>query len=125
MQYSFEKINEKFPKTSARSNRTLKKLHLREYAETLVSIELTAGIFDNISENKMLDAMYEYDDNMFVCGGINGTTVMFQIETSNFSEESIEKYCDGLLLILSEIEISFAEIGKVTIQYGDAYYGEW
>lgn len=125
MQYSFEKIKEKYPKTTLRSKRSLKKLHLSEFADTLVSIDFPAGLFDNPLEYKLLDAMYEYDNGMFVGGSLTGTNVMLQIKTSEFSEEFVKEYCEGLLLILSEIEPSFAEIGNVTVVYGDAYYGEW
>jgi hypothetical protein len=125
MQYSFEKVKEKYPKTTLRSKRSLKKLHLAEFSETLVSIDFSAGLFDNPLEYELLDAMYEYDDNIFVSGSLTATNVMFQIKTSEFSENFIKEYCKGLLLILSEMEPNFAEIGKVTVVYGDAYYGEW
>lgn len=125
MQYSFEKINEKFPKTTLRSKRSLKKLHLDDFAETLVSIDLSAGLFDVPAEDKLLDAIYEYDDSTFVGGSQVGTNIMFQVKTSEFSENFVKEYCNGLLLILSEIDQSYAEIGNVTVVYGDAYYGEW
>lgn len=86
MQYSFEKVKEKYPKTTLRSKRSLKKLHLSEFADTLVSIDFPAGLFDNPLEYKLLDAMYEYDNGMFVGGSLTGTNVMLQIKTSEFSE---------------------------------------
>ena len=125
MQYSFEKVKEKYPKTTLRNKRSLKKLHLAEFAETLVSIDFAAGLFDVPEEDKLLDAIYEYDASTFVGGSKVGTNIMFQIKTSDFSEEFVKQYCEGLLLILSEIEPNFAEIGNVTVVYGDAYYGEW
>lgn len=125
MQYTFEKIKEKYPKTTARSKRSLKKLHLDEFAVTLVSIDFPATLFGNPDEFKLLDAMWEYDNDIFVGGSLSGTNIMFQIKTSEFSEDYIKEYCKGMLLILSEIEPSFAEIEFITVVYGDAYYGEW
>jgi uncharacterized protein YggL (DUF469 family) len=125
MQYTFSKVKESLPKTSARSKRTIKKLHLNEFAESLVSIDLTAGLFDSPFEGELLDAIYEYDDSTFIGGSSNATNILIQIKSSDFSEEYIKKYCEDLLFILSNIEPQFAEIGHITVQYGDAYYGEW
>ncbi|AMM43871.1 virion structural protein [Pectobacterium phage vB_PcaM_CBB] len=126
MQYSFEKVKENYPKRTYRSKRSLKKMHLKEYAETIVSINLLADVFFSANENKLLDAMYEFDSNMFVCSSVNdGTNVIFYMPTADFSFEYVEKYCNDLLLVLSNIEPTFAEIESIAVQYGDAYYGEW
>ena len=125
MQYSITKMKEYFPKRIHRRRRLEKRLYLGDFSETLVSIDLPTELFYNPDECKLLDAIYEYDDMTFVGGSKNGTNIMFQIKTSEFSEEFVKEYCKGLLLILSEIEPSFAEIGLVTVKYGDAYYGEW
>ena len=125
MQYTITKAKETFPKTTSRSKRTLKKLHLGEFAELLVSIDLEAGIFSSPFEDELLDAMYEFDSGCFVGGSLSKTSILTQVKTSEFSEDYIKKYCEDLLFILSNIEPQFAEIGHITIEYGDAYYGEW
>lgn len=126
MQYLFEKVKENYPKRTYRSKRSLKKMHLKEYAETIVSINLLADVFFTANENKLLDAMYEFDNNMFICSSENdGTNVIFYMPTADFSFEYVEKYCNDLLLVLSNIEPTFAEIESIAVQYGDAYYGEW
>ena len=125
MQYKFDKINEVYPKRTYRSKRTLKKMHLNEFAETLVSIDLSASVFDAPNESKLIDAMYEFDDNIFVFGADTGTNIMFSLPTQEFSLEVIKKYCEDLLLILSYIDPTFAEIESIAVVYGDAYYGEW
>ena len=126
MQYSFEKVKENYPKRTYRSKRSLKKMHLKEYAETIVSINFLADVLFAENENVLLNAMYEFDSNMFVCGSVNqGTNVIFYMPTADFSFEYVEKYCNDLLLVLSNIEPTFAEIESIAVQYGDAYYGEW
>jgi len=125
MQYIFEEVKVNFPKTTTRSNRTKKKLHIGEYAETLVYIELTADTFDTPYEDQLLDAMYEFDSGMFVCSNGGGTSIITQFKTTEVDEDKIKKYCEDLLFVLSDIEPKFAEIGTIAVQYGDAYYGEW
>lgn len=126
MQYLFEKVKENYPKRTYRSKRSLKKMHLKEYAETIVSINFLADVLFSANENKLLDAMYDFDSNMFVCSSVNDSTnVIFYMSTADFSFEYVEKYCNDLLLVLSNIEPTFAEIENITVQYGDAYYGEW
>lgn len=125
MQYIFEEVKGNFPKTATRSKRTMKKLHIGEYAETLVSVELNADTFDTPYEGELLDAMYEYDDGIFVGSNGGGTYILAQLLTSEDIEDKIKKYCEDLLFVLSDIEPKFAEIESITVQYGDAYYGEW
>lgn len=125
MQYSFEKLKETFPKTSSRSKRTLKKMHLGEFAETVVLIDFPTATFGTPFEWELLDAMYEHDSGICVGGNSKSTHMLVQIKTSEFSEEYIKKYCEDLLFALSNIEPHFAEIEHITVQYGDAYYGEW
>lgn len=126
MQYLFEKVKENFPKRTYRSKRSLKNMHLNEYAETIVSINFLADVLFAEDKNTLLNAMYEYDSNMFVSGSVKyGTNIIFYIPTADFSFEYVEKYCNDLLLVLSNIEPTFAEIESITVQYGDAYYGEW
>lgn len=126
MQYSFKKVKENYPKRTYRSKRSLKKMHLKEYAETIVSINFLADVLFSENKNALLDSMYEFDSNMFVCSSVNeGTNVIFYMPTADFSFEYVEKYCNDLLLVLSNIEPTFAEIESIAVQYGDAYYGEW
>jgi len=125
MQYIFEEVKVNFPKSTFRSNRTKKKLHIGEYAETLVSINLTADTFDTPYEDQLLDAMYEFDSGMFVGSNGDGTIILAQLKSSEVNEDKIKKYCEDLLFVLSDIEPKFAEIGTIAVQYGDAYYGEW
>jgi uncharacterized protein YggL (DUF469 family) len=125
MQYIFEEVKVNFPKSTSRSNRTKKKLHIGEYAETLVSINLTADTFDTPYEDQLLDAMYEFDSGMFVGSNGDGTIILAQLKSSEVNEDKIKKYCEDLLFVLSDIEPKFAEIGTIAVQYGDAYYGEW
>lgn len=125
MQYIFEEVKVNFPKSTTRSNRTKKKLHIGEYAETLVSIDLTADTFDTPYEGQLLDAMYEFDSGMFVGSNGGGTVILTQLKSSEVNEDNIKKYCEDLLFVLSDIEPKFAEIGTIAVKYGDAYYGEW
>ncbi|AQW88830.1 putative structural protein [Erwinia phage pEa_SNUABM_50] len=125
MQYTFDKVKENYPKRAYRSKRTLKKLHLQEFGVVLASIVINASVFDSQYCDTLLDAMYEHDDGIFVCGGKDTTTVLVEIPVGDFSIDYVKNYCHKLLLDLSEIDLSFAEIENITVQYGDAYYGEW
>lgn len=121
MKYKFEKVKENYPKRANRSKRSLKKLHLKEYAETIVSINISYKLLDSPYERKLLNSMYEFDSGMFV----TNSEVIFYIPTVDFTFKYVQKYCEKLFMILSEIDQSLAEIGIITVRYGDAYYGEW
>lgn len=125
MEYNFLKVNETFPKITSRSKRSLKKLHLHEFADTLIYIDFPAVIYGNDNEDLLLDIIHEHDNNCFVLASSDKTSIMFNVKTSDFSEEMVKEYCHGLLLRLSEVEPNFAKIENITINYGDAYYGEW
>ena len=125
MEYNFLKVNETFPKCTSRSKRSLKKLHLYEFADTLIYIDFPVATYGNDNEDVLLDIIHEHDNSCFVFASANNTNIMFDVKTSEFTEEMVKEYCHGLLLRLSEVEPNFAQIEKITINYGDAYYGEW
>lgn len=124
MQYTFQEVATKYPKRTNRSKRAQKKMHLNKFGEVLVDINIPIAIFDNDKEAELIDAIYEFDDNAFVFGSTY-VSLMHQRPVSEFNREVIIQYCDNLLRTLSEIDPQFAEVEKVTITYGDAYYGEW
>ena len=131
MQIDFFKIKESYPKNkSYRSQRTLKKMHLGEYAVSLASIKIPVFLF-GLEQNQTdlcLDVIYEHDTGCFICGDDNGFLILHEFESlpdDNSTKEYIKKFTENLIRELANIEMEFATIETVTIQYGDAYYGEW
>lgn len=125
MEYKFIEISSIYPKRTYRSKRTLKKLHLNEFSEVLVDINLPVSVFDSSKEFLLLDAIYELNSEVFITSDGKNTHIMMQYMSNEFNKEDIIKYSYELLVELSSIDISFAEIENITILYGDAYYGEW
>ena len=127
MQYTFEKVKENFPKKTYRSQRTLKKMHLGTYARTLINVLIPVKLFDLHQDimNKCLDLIYELDDNSFVSSTENGFSIIIETNTPTDIESETKQYTNNLLRELSNIEMEFASVDKITVQYGDAYYGEW
>lgn len=125
MQYTFTEVKAVYPKRTYRSKRTLKKMHLQEFREMLIDIHLPAPLFDTEKEWELLDAIYEFDDNTFVFGDLSSTNIMIQVPADKFDPESVKQYCLDLLTELSAIDLQFAEIESIVVNYGDAYYGEW
>lgn len=126
MQYTFTEVNANYPTRTYRSKRTLKKLHLQEFSKTLFKISLDISLFDTEKEDALLDAIYEYDNGVFVYGDItSATTILVEMNTDKFSPDYVMQYCTILLTELSAIDVRFAELENITIEYGDAYYGEW
>lgn len=131
MQYILSKIVEKFPKSNVkRTNRTLKKMHLDGYAVSLASITIPVYLFglDQTQTDRCLDVIYEHDVGCFVCGSDNGFTILHEFDSlvdDSSTEEYIKNFTETLIRELSNIEMEFATTQTVTIQYGDAYYGEW
>lgn len=125
MQYTFTEVKSVYPKRTYRSKRTLKKMHLNEFSEMLLDIHLPAALFDSEKELALLDAIYEFNDNTFVFGDISSTNIMIQVPADKFNTESVKQYCLDLLTELSAIDVAFAEIESIVVNYGDAYYGEW
>ncbi len=125
MQYTFTEVKSVYPKRTYRSKRTLKKMHLNEFSEMLIDIHLPVQLFDTEKEWILLDTIYEFDDNTFVFGDLSSTNIMIQVPSDKFDTESVKQYCLDLLTELSAIDISFAEIESIVVNYGDAYYGEW
>lgn len=125
MQYTFTEVKSVYPKRTYRSKRTLKKMHLNEFSEMLLDIHLPAALFDTEKELALLDAIYEFNDNTFVFGDLSSTNIMIQVPEDKFNTESVKQYCLDLLTELSAIDVAFAEIESIVVNYGDAYYGEW
>lgn len=125
MKYEFTKVNENYLKRKTRSKRSDKKLHLGDYAETLFEMILDVNIFNMSTVDEVLDIMYEHDSRMSVHASGNKTHIMVQLPTSTFNEIYVEQYCAGLLFELTKVEQDFANLNTITVQYGDAYYGEW
>lgn len=125
MQYTFTEVKSVYPKRTYRSKRTLKKMHLQEFREMLIDIHLPVQLFDSEKEWVLLDAIYEFNDNVFVSGSLTSTNIMIQVPADKFDSESVKQYCLDLLTELSAIDINFAEIESIVVNYGDAYYGEW
>ncbi|SOK59114.1 hypothetical protein [Yersinia phage fHe-Yen9-03] len=125
MKYTFTKVKENYPKRTYRSKRTLKKLHLQDYGVVLSSIVINIPVFESQYCDSLLDIMYEHDNGIFIFGTDKTTTILVEIPVDKFSIENVKKYCYELLLNLSEIDQNFAEIERIMVDYGDAYYGEW
>lgn len=131
MQYIFSKIKENFPKSNvSRTNRTLKKMHLDGYAVSLASITIPVFLFglDQTQTDRCLDVIYEHDDGCFVYSSDIGFTILHEFDslTDDISTEKyIHDFIENLIRELSNVEMEFATTQKVTIVYGDAYYGEW
>lgn len=130
MQYVFEKVKEKFPSKTYRSERTLKKLHLGKHAKTLISINFPVSVFDCIDTDESLfysimDVLYEHDSGCFVHSTQTGFALVVDISTERFSEDDVKKFIENVLYDLTNIDSKFAEIESITVQYGDAHYGEW
>lgn len=128
LQFSFSKVNETFPKKTNRSERTVKKMHLGMYAETLASIHIEVPLFhlgDKDVEDRCLDAICEMDDGSFIFGDGNSFTVLTTFSSLLNAEQHVKQYVTNMLFKLSMITPEFAEVGTINVQYGDAYYGEW
>lgn len=130
MQYNFSKVKETYPKTTNRSNRTLKKMHLGAYAVSLASIVIPVKLFELSDDvvDKCLDIMYEHDDGCCVMGHKTGFNILIEFDSKLddvSTEEHIKNFTNKLICELSNTEMDFVNIPKVTVQYGDAYYGEW
>lgn len=129
MQITFSKVKETFPKKTYRSERALKKMHLGMYAETLASIRIDVPLFDlgdkNI-ENACLDAICEYDNSSFIFTNDGESfTILTTFSALNDAEPFVEQYITNLLCNLTLISMEFASVENITVEYGDAYYGEW
>lgn len=130
MQYNFSKVQETYPKNTNRSNRTLKKMHLGVYAVSLASIVIPVPMFEYSDDivDKCLDIIYEHDDGCVVMGHKDGFNILIEFDTpidDNSTKEYIKNFTNKLICELSNTEMEFANINNVTVQYGDAYYGEW
>lgn len=130
MQYIFYKVQETFPKSTQRSNRNLKKMHLGEYSVSLASIIIPVHLFafSTDVQDKCLDVIYEHDDGCFVCGHKDGVMILSEFDSLSTDEqekEYIENFINKMICELSNIEMEFANVDTITVQYGDAYYGEW
>lgn len=126
MKYTFNEVKATYPKRTYRSKRTLKKLHLDDFSKTLFKLCLGITLFDSDKENELLDAIYNFDSGVFVYGDtISTTNIMVEIDTNKFSPDYAMQYCDIVLTKLSAIDGRFAELKNITIEYGDANYGEW
>lgn len=131
MQHIFSKIKENFPKSNvSRSHRTLKKMHLEEYAVSLASIEIPVYLFglDQAQTDRCLDVIYEHDVGCFVCGHDSGFIILHEFDSlldDTSTEEYIRNFTNKLICELSSIEMEFATVQTIATQYGDAYYGEW
>lgn len=128
MQYNFVKVSENLPKNATRSKRTLKRMHLKEFAVVLVDIIFPIDN-SNLSNDKIdsiFDVIFEHDDGSLATAGFHGGfSILFEIPVSKFSEDYVKEYCTKLLFDLSNIDMEFAKIESINVQYGDAYYGEW
>lgn len=125
MQYTFERIEENYPKRKWRSKRLLKKLHLQEFGVMRANIVIDVSIFNSQYCDELIDAMYEYDDGIFVFDGTDLTNVLVDIPVADYSIEYMWNYCYDLLAVLYKIDVNLKKIKKITVKYGDAYYGEW
>lgn len=135
MDYTFTKLKEQFPKKTNRTERTKKKLHIDQYAETLVDIVFDIEDYDlhavDSDYNMLADMLYEYDSSIFFGStyytkeGVSKISLMHTVCTLDFSEEYIKTYIENLICTISETNIEFAKVHKIDITYGDSYYGEW
>lgn len=128
MQFSFSKVSESFPKKTNRSDRTMKKMHLGLYAETLASIRIEIPLFhlgDKTIEDRCIDEICEMDDGSFIFGDGDSFTVLTTFSSVNDAEHYVKSYVTNMLFRLSMITPELADIGEVQVQYGDAYYGNW
>jgi hypothetical protein len=126
MKYTFHEVNSTYPKRTYRSKRTLKKLHLDDFSQTLFNVCLSIALFDSDKEYELLDAIYDFYNGVSVYGDTTSTTnILVEIDTNKFSPDYAMQYCDILLTKLSAIDGRFAELKNITIEYGDANYGEW
>lgn len=130
MQYNYTKVQEHFPKNTRRSNRTLKKLHLGTYAVSLASINIPIALFDFPTDvvDKCLDIIYEHDDGCFVIGATNGFTILHEFESKLddcSTKTYLQNFIEKIICELSNTEMEFANVQSISIEFGDAYYGEW
>lgn len=130
MKYNITKVKDKFPKRAARSERTKKKMHLDNYAETIIDVYIplmvdTTEIYNNLFD-RLLDALYDNNKGFETLGMYGGNfTLIASYSTSEFTEQVAIDYVNDVMRIITEVEPSFAEVNEVTINHGDAWYGEW
>lgn len=130
MNFTFEQIQETFPKHANRSKRLRKKLHIDDFSEILFSFTLQIPVFDlpqNL-QDACLDIMCDHDAGCFIFS--DSSTASFKmlsgaLKKSENNKEEIISYITDLILKLAEVEKEFRNIDTVHVQYGDAYYGEW
>lgn len=130
MNFTFEQIQETFPKHANRSKRLRKKLHVDDFAEIMFSFTLKIPVFDLSPklQDACLDIMCEHDAGCFIFSDSSSASFSVLSELLKKSvknQEEIISYITNLISKLSEVEKEFRNIDAVHVTYGDAYYGEW
>lgn len=124
MEYHFVEVPVNLPKATVRNRRQMKKLHLGDYSEVLVNVVLPESLAGEYAD-ELYKIVIESNTDVAIFCTTQSTHMMFSYKVQDFSFEKVQEYCKELLYKLTEVDIKFANVERIEIQYGDAWYGEW